>query len=126
MELYVPDIKYIKGPDNDSVDALSRITLINSDVKESDITREHLAEICCIENFNSNTLPLTYCTIDKYQQNNKELSEKLKRANYHTKYFRGGGNTLILICKNDKIGVPNILRKYVVNWYYLCLLHPVT
>ena len=43
LEEYVPDIKYIKGPDNDSADALSRLSLINSGVTESDISREHLA-----------------------------------------------------------------------------------
>ena len=71
-----------------------------------------------------NTFPLTYQTINKYQRKDKELVEKLKRANYHTKYFSGGGNTSMLICKNNKIFVPKILQKYVVNWYHTYLLHP--
>ena len=49
------------------------------------------------------------------------MLEKLKRANYHTKYFCGGGNTFIMICKNDKK-----LVKYVVNWYHIYLLHTYT
>ena len=32
LEEYVPDIKYTKGHDNDTADALSRLPLINSDV----------------------------------------------------------------------------------------------
>ena len=46
------------------------------------------------------------------------MEEKLERTNYHTKYFRGGRNSFILIYKNDKIIVPKILQKYVVNWYH--------
>ena len=54
------------------------------------------------------------------------MVEKLKCENYHTKYFRGGVNTVMLICQNDKIFAPTIIRKYVVNWYYTYLLHLVT
>ena len=32
----------------------------------------------------------------------------------------------MLICKNDKIAVPTILRKCVVSWYHTDLLHPGT
>ena len=39
LEEYGPEIKYIKRPDNDTADALSRLLLINSDVTDSDITR---------------------------------------------------------------------------------------
>ena len=35
----------------------------------------------------------------------------------------GGGNKQIHICKNDRIVVPTILKKYVVNWYHKYLLH---
>ena len=30
----------------------------------------------------------------------------------------------MIICKNDKIVVPKIIRKYVVNWYHTYILHP--
>ena len=36
--------------------------------------------------------PQIYRMIDNYQRKDKELIAKLKRANYHTKYFRGGRN----------------------------------
>ena len=29
----------------------------------------------------------------------------------------------MIICKNDKIVVPKILQKYVVNWYHTYLWH---
>ena len=32
----------------------------------------------------------------------------------------------MLIYKNDKISVPTIFQKYVVNWYHTYLLHPGT
>ena len=51
------------------------------------------------------------------------MVETLKFANYYTKYFCGGGNIFMFICKNDKIVVPKILQKYVVNWYHTYLLH---
>ena len=50
LEEYGPEIKYIKGTDNDTADALIRPQLINSDIEESKITREHLAEIYCVKN----------------------------------------------------------------------------
>ena len=43
LEGYGPEIKYIKGTDNDAADALSMISLINYEVTESNITREQLA-----------------------------------------------------------------------------------
>ena len=54
------------------------------------------------------------------------MVETFKCANYHTKYLRGGGNIFMLICKSDKIFVPTILQKYVVNWYHKYLLHTDT
>ena len=60
--------------------------------------------------------------IDKYQHKDKELLSKLKRANYHTKYFRGVEIFTKLICRSDKIVIQIILQKYVVNWYKTYLL----
>ena len=51
-----------------------------------------------VDQLDGNTSPLTYRTINKYQHKDKELVEKLKCANYHTKSFRGGGNAFMLIC----------------------------
>ena len=62
--------------------------------------------------------------IDKYQLKDKELVAKLKSANYHTKYFHGGGIVTHLICRSDKTVIPKILRKCVVNWYKTYIIHP--
>ena len=102
---------------------MSRIPLIDYEVTERDITREQLAEIYSVDQLDGDTFPLIYRTINKYQRKDKELVENLKCANYHTKYFCGGGNTFMHICKNYKIVVPTILRKYMVNWYHTYLLH---
>ena len=60
------------------------------------------------------TSPLTYRTIDNMNVK-KNLAEKLKRADYHNKYFRRGGNNVMPIRKNDKMVVPTIFQKYIVN-----------
>ena len=98
LEEYSPKIKYIKGPDNDAAEALSRIPLIDYEVTERDITREQLAEIYSVDQLDGDTFPLIYRTINKYQRKDKNMVEKLKCANYHTKSFRGGGNACMLIC----------------------------
>ena len=108
------------------MDVLSRLPLINSDKNYIDITREHLAKSYNVDKIDSNTFRLTYQMIDKHQHKYKELVEKLKRANYHTKYFRWGKNKFMLIYKNDKIVVPTMIWKYAVNWYHTYLLHPGT
>ena len=41
LEEYTLTIKYIKGSDNDTVGALIRLPLINSDAKDSSITGEY-------------------------------------------------------------------------------------
>ena len=93
LEEYVLTIINIKEHNNDAVDALIRLPLINSDVTEREITRESLAESYCYDKLYRDTFPLTYLMIDKNQHKDKNLTEKLKCANYHTKYFCNGGNT---------------------------------
>ena len=64
LEEYGPEIKYIKGPDNDAADALRRLMLINSDVTESDVTRGNLEERYCFDQLDGDTFPLTHRTIN--------------------------------------------------------------
>ena len=45
LEEYRPEIKYIKGTDNEAAENLSKTPLINYDLTESDITRYQLVEI---------------------------------------------------------------------------------
>ena len=62
--------------------------------------------------------------IGKYQRKEKELEDKIKHADYHTKYFCGGGIITQLIFKSDKIVPPTILQKYRGNWYKTYLPNP--
>ena len=126
LEEYGPITEYKKWTNNDATAALNRLPLIKSGVTESDVKCEQLAESYGVDQLDGDTFPLTYRMINKYQRKDKEMVEKLKCANYHTKYFRGGGNTFMIICKNDKIVVPEIIRKYVVNWYHTYLLYTGT
>ena len=71
LEEYVPEIKYIKGPDNDAADALIRIPFIKSDVIENFITRVQLAESYGVDQLDGDTFPLTNQTINKYQRKEK-------------------------------------------------------
>ena len=76
LEEYRPEIKYIKGPDNDTSDAVSRMPLLNYDVTESNITREQLAEIYGVDQLDGDTFPLTYQMKNKYQRKDKNLVKK--------------------------------------------------
>ena len=86
---------------------------------------EHLYEIYRVNKLDSDTLPPTHQTIDNINVK-KKYGRKIKCANYHTKYFCGGGNTFMLIYRKDKISGPTIFLKYVVNWYHAYLLYLVT
>ena len=115
LKEYGPIIKYIKGTDNDAKYALSRLPLIGADVTERDITRENLADRYCVKTFDGDEFPLLYQKIEEYELKDKELLDKLKPSNYHTKNYRGGGIVTQLICKVDKNVMPIMIRKYVVN-----------
>ena len=59
LEQYGPEIKYITGPDNDAADALSRLSLIKSDITERDIKRGSLSESYSVNKLYIDTFPLT-------------------------------------------------------------------
>ena len=61
---YGPEIKYIKGRDNNTTDNFSILPSIKSDVTERNITRGHLAESYGINKLDRDTFPLTYLMID--------------------------------------------------------------
>ena len=60
LKKYVPKIRYIKRPDNDAVDPLSRLQLIDSDVTNRNVAREQLAESYGVDQLYGNTFPLMY------------------------------------------------------------------
>ena len=77
----------MKGTNNDATYDLSRLSIINSDGTEVDITRETLSDSYCDDKSAGEILPLTQRMIDKYQLNDIELVVKLKRVNYYTDIF---------------------------------------
>ena len=70
--------------------------------------------------------PLQYKQIAFYQCKDCDLLTKLKCNStvYHIKSFCGGGKKLDLICHNDKIVIPTMLHRHVVEWYHSVLSHP--
>ena len=106
FENYILTITYTKWCGNEEADDLRRLQLISSEITERNIEREILSEIYCVNKLDGNIFPLTYQMIDKYQRKDKELVNKLKHSNYHTKSFPGGGKVTQLICRSDGIVVP--------------------
>ena len=98
--------------------------MINFQVTKKKVTRETLSDSYCVNNLGSDTFPLTYQNIDKYQRKGQVLVANLKHENYHIKSFCGVGIVTQLICRSDNIVSPKTLRNYVVNWYHIYLLHP--
>jgi len=68
--------------------------------------------------------PLDYSTIAKVQKTDKSLVKGLARGNYQLQSFHRGEKDYKLICHKNKIVVPTKLRKKVMEWYHLILLHP--
>ena len=74
LEEYGLEIKYIKGPDKEVEEALIRLLLFNSDIKEIEIISEQLAARYCVDKLDSDTFPLTYRT---------EINTNLKTNNWY-------------------------------------------
>ena len=108
LEEYRPTITYIKGPNTDTAYSLIGFPLINSYIAAIDISRDTLSENYFFGENYSNMFPLTYLMIDKYQNKDKELVAKLKRAKYHTKSFWGWKFTQ-LICRSEHFYVNSSL-----------------
>jgi Integrase zinc binding domain len=43
---------------------------------------------------------------------------------YVRKDFHRGGKLTSLICFKEKIVIPGLLQKHVINWYHTSLCHP--
>ena len=134
IEEYSPEIIYIKGQNNVAADAMSRLPAAISNLPArqpmnllqgpEQLSRKTVSDQFGLKSLTKGTFPLRYSILDKYQQEDQKLLENLKRGVYTAKTFRGGGKEFLLICKNEKIVVPTVLRKYVLNWYHTYLLHP--
>ena len=50
--------------------------------------------------------------------------ENFNCENHERGYFIGFRITIKTVMYNDKIVVPQKLRRYIVKWYHMYLLHP--
>ena len=118
LEEFGPDLNYLKGEKNIVADALSRLEL-----KEESLSKD-IAMLYGLDETNIE-YPLTFANIRIAQQADQTLrNEAASNPKYHLKSFHGGGNTVMLICMNDKIVIPSKLQKTIVNWYHSQLCHP--
>ena len=133
IEEYGPELHYLKGEKNVVADALSRLQLEPPLSTQPDPTvldqptYRALAEAFGIqkEEIPDWINPINLKLIQKVQQTDKQLLQKARtHSDYSLRSFRGGGKIRQLICKKDKIVVPEELQKRMVQWYHEYLCHP--
>ena len=127
LEEFGPELLYIKGEKNIVADALSRLSLNETQFHPPQSVHA-MAEVYGLdkEELSSDIFPLRFRHIEEYQSRDKALLRKLasKSVGYTLNSFRGGGKSRDLVCLNDKIVIPKPLRKRVVEWYHTQLCHP--
>jgi hypothetical protein len=115
LEEYGPELIYIKGDHNIVADALSRLDIDTPHVDPTNLHAMHyLAEHFGLDNDDlpKDAFPLTYKHIALHQRNDKDLMRKLlHRTEFRIKSFHGGGKKRDLICRNDKIVIPTMLKR---------------
>ena len=124
MEEFGPELPYVKGEDNVVADALSRLEMTPNKISPQP---KKMAEIFGIEkdDMPDHAYPLSYKTIQKHQQADKELLQlAMSKDNYAEAIFHGGGKQCHLIVKDYKIVIPKTLQSRCVNWHHEVLCHP--
>ena len=127
VEEYSPDIRYIKGENNDAADALSRLEIANPPMEEAYFTEELRSFLYCnATRPMSETCPLNFQELGKGQSKDETLKKRLltKQRHYHLKQFDAANKSWELICFKDKIVVAKPMQSKVVNWYHNFLGHP--
>jgi len=125
LEEFGPELIYIKGENNIVADALSRLDMQEQPPDTQSI--DYLAECFGLDDKDLPiyAFPLKYSLIQKHQQADAELLEQAKlNPKYTLKTFRGGGKERTLICKENKICIPEPLQKRITRWYHEQLCHP--
>ena len=59
----------------------------------------------------------TFKLIYHYKYKFLSLKEKIKCAKYQTYYYPGDHKVMTLMVYNDKIFIPQKIKRYVVQWY---------
>ena len=126
LEEYGVSLTYVKGTTNIVADALSRLSRLEDLNFHTVVLDTDLAEFFLNERADDALIyPLDLITIDKAQQNDKDLLRQLqaKAPNLQPKTFRGG---VQVICQDGLIYIPKSLRARVTEWYHLMLCHSGT
>ena len=121
LEEFGPELKYIKGENNVVADSLSCLEKTNN---------QDILNISELYGYNDKDLPdsaypIRYHNIDKAQETDAKLQQKLvSHKGYTLDTFCGGDKDHRLICRNNKICLPTALQKKTVDWYHEMLCHP--
>ena len=121
LEDFGPELKYIKGENNDVADALYRL-------EKSD--NQEILNISELYGYNDEDLPdsaypISYHDIAKEQKNDAKIQQNLvSHKDYTLDTFRGGDKEHCLIFRNNKICLPTALQKKTVDWYHEMICHP--
>ena len=119
IEEFNTTLKYIEGQKNVVADALSHLPC-----QENDETFEDMFAYDK-DDFTEDDHPLSYSLIDEHQKKDMELLNKItNNKNFALKAFHGGGDVFSLICKHDKIVIPQSLQSRIARWYHIQLMHP--
>ena len=77
------------------------------------------------EDMPDSAYPVPYHNIAKAQETDAKLQQKLvSHKDYTLDIFCGGDRDHRLICRNNKICLPQALQKKTVYWYHEMLCHP--
>ena len=87
LEEYSPDIEYIKGPENEAADALSRLPKILNNLEQEEGTNqvelfslEEMAEFFHVSETENRTMPITYKEIRFHQKRDKTLEFRPRQS----------------------------------------------
>lgn len=139
IEEFNPELIYIKGERNIVADALSRLDIESSSTPEFQPGGVSGSNLTAVEENHAmheyygntdedlplNAFPLRFKEIQKAQQSDSELLDKLKYNNkYSIRTYRAGGKRRDLITREGKICIPPSLQQRVIDWYHVQLCHP--
>ena len=125
LEEYGPELRYVKGYKNVVADALSRLAREDSHLPHFPSTSYTLAESFGETDIATTTsqFPLDFQKIHEMQLKDKDLVQAVQsQKSFAFLPFHGG--TIKLICKNNKIVIPQPLRLRITEWYHEMLSHP--
>ena len=111
LEDFGPELKYIKGENNVVADALSRLE------KSPNQEILNISELYGYdeEDMPDIAYPICYYDIAKAQETEAKLQQKLvSHKDYTLDTFCGGDEDHRLICRNNKICLPQALQKKTV------------